>query len=116
MEGQIPIETIPRDVRGTRHPWRVRVDRKLTKRQEDRLRLILYWLDDMTVEEKEELIDGKEQVWHSYNHEIAIVRLARAKGDLPMTFSRLDESEDPITIPEENNGTQEERSARHGHH
>ena len=95
MEGQIPIETITRDVVGTRHPWRVRVDRKLTKRQADRLRLLLYWLDDMTVDEKEELIEGKEQVWHRYNHEIAIVRIGKAQASLPMTFSRLEEREAP---------------------
>lgn len=103
MEGQIPIETITYDIVRTRHPWRVRVARKLTMRQADRLRLILYWLDDMTREEKEELIKGKEQVWHCFNHVIEMVRLATAKADLPMMFSRVDESEDPTSTTSETN-------------
>lgn len=97
MEGQIPIETVTYDVVGTRHPWRVCVTRRLSTRQEDRLRLILYWLDNMSREEKEELIKGKEQVWHCCNHVIEMVRFATAKADLPMMFSPFEESEAPTS-------------------
>ena len=56
--------------------WRLQVRRKLRKREQDELRLALYWVEGMSIDEKERLVDGEELVIDVVDMVVGMIQLA----------------------------------------
>jgi hypothetical protein len=50
--------------------WCLRTRRELSDAEKDRLRLVLYYLDNLTVEDKEALVAGSVETWVGSEREI----------------------------------------------
>ena len=90
-----PIRTEKLDIRGTEHAWKVRVMRTLTKKQQDCLRLVLYWFDNMQLDDKEALLKGIEQTMRGYGHEMFSLKAMSEKARISIRLVRLPDA-DPI--------------------
>lgn len=56
--------------------WRLQVRRKLRKREQDELRLALYWVESMSIDEKERLVDGEQLVIDVVDRVVGMIQLA----------------------------------------
>jgi hypothetical protein len=62
--------------------WRLRVRGKLTKRQQTELRLALYWINGLPVEQKEKLVNGAELRLTVVDAVISVIQLAAPRVPL----------------------------------
>ncbi len=84
------------DIKGQPHSWKIRVLGKLTKKQQDCLRLVLYYFEDMTVDDKEALVEGIELTMHDrYDHEMFIIKATSEKARISIRLTRIPDI-DPV--------------------
>lgn len=72
--------TISREITGPPHSWKVRVLRKLTKKQRAGLQQLLILFDGVTADDKEALVDGIELRMHDvYDYQMYIFKAGSEK-------------------------------------
>lgn len=62
--------------------WRLQVRRKLGKREQNQLRLALYQIDGMSIDEKERLVEGEELVIDVVDMVVGMIQLAAPRISL----------------------------------
>src|SRR5688500_13376812 len=82
------------DVKGDPHSWKVRVMGKLTKNQQDCLRLVLYYFEHIPLDDKEALVEGIEVPVHGvYDYEMFMLKAKSEKARISVRLVRIPDVE-----------------------